>query len=472
VIKKINLTNQNYRNFMPQAPMPVVDLRSRAHYLASCVALAQEKLSRFGSLAEIAAREREINRYPRLDQLEGPHLIQLLEEDAPRPTRLAVDAVARGEVLFEHAAAGEGTRLFLGPKYFLNIASDLRLETVAHLMSLDAGDVVAPETVAAQLEGPPGDLLPLSLGTRHMLQLAFELERLARELGESPGEMLARQHLLVIVSEEMVEGIEKEFYQWHFYGFNPAQVYFMVQESFQGINLQNGRFFFDETSPRRLHNHGQMVMQQAMDRQLFTLPGVQAWERVYHSREAVGDWLQGFINKISYNIEDLDYLTGALDFNSLGLVLELGEKGFRMVMEVVANNPLKPQKGGMLAWDPELERDVMIESFQLGDLPHRDIAFLNRNFNHYPRPFESWRRVGDAGLPMPVAVKEGFLYYQPVQGDINFLVPTAFFRRREMPPIRNLKTPAALPLAINRMAAQDRQPGFREFAQRAWERCT
>lgn len=455
---------------MPQVSLPVVDLRSRENYIASCVALAQEKLSRCGSLAEIAAREREINRYTRLDELEGPRLIHLLEDGTPRPMRLAREAVARGEVLLEHAAAGEGTRLLLGPKYFLNLARDLGLEGIAHLMGMEAGEVVAPEAVAAQLACPPEDLLPLSLGTRHMLQLAFEIEGLARELGESPGEMLARQHLLVIIGEEMAAGIEKDFYQWHFYGFNPARVYFLVQESFHGLNLRNGRFFYDTASPRRLHNHGQMVMQQTMDRQIFTLPGAHAGDRVYHSQEAVGDWLQGFVNKISYNIEDLDYLTGALDFNSLGLVLELGEKGFRMVMEVVANNPLKPQKGGMLAWDPELARDVMIESFQLGDLPHRDIAFLNRNFNHYPRPFESWQRVRDAGLPMPVAVKEGFLYYQPVQGDINFLVPTAFFRRREMRPIRNLKTPAALPLAINRMASQDRQPGFREFVQRAWER--
>jgi hypothetical protein len=34
-----------------------------------------------------------------------------------------------------------------------------------------------------------------------------------------------------------------------------------------------------------------------------------------------------------------------------------------------------------------------------------------------------------------------------------------------MRPIRNLKSPAALPLAINRMSAQDCQPGFKEFAQ-------
>jgi hypothetical protein len=77
-----------------------------------------------------------------------------------------------------------------------------------------------------------------------------------------------------------------------------------------------------------------------------------------------------------------------------------------------------------------------------------------------------WSRIKEQGLPMPIAVKEGFLYFQPVQGDINFLVKTAFFRRQEMRPIRNLKSPAALPLAINRMYAQDCQPGFKEFAQR------
>ncbi len=457
---------------MHQASMPVVDLRSRDHYLASCIALAQENLSHFGSLAEIAAQERRINCYPRLGQLEAPHQIHLLGEEDPRAVRRAKEAVARGKVLFEHAAAGEGTRLFLGPKYRLNIGRDLKLETIAHLMSMEAGEVIPPETLAAQIGEALQDLLPLSLGTRHMLQLAFDLERLARELGELPPEVLARQHRLIVVSEEMAASIEKEFYQWRFYGFHPQRVYFMVQESFHGLNLKDGRFFFDAATPRRLHNHGQMVMQQTIDRQLFSLPGTHAWERVYHSQEAVGDWLQGFVNKISYNIEDLDYLTGALDFPCLGLVLELGEQGFNMVMEVVANNPVKPQKGGMLAWDRELQQDVMIESFQLGDISNRDIAFLNRNFNHYPQPFKSWRRVWDEGLPMPVTVKEGFLYYQPVQGDINFLVPTAFFRRREMPPIRNLKTPAALPLAINCMAAQDRQPGFREFVQRSWERCT
>jgi hypothetical protein len=453
---------------MPQATKAAIDPGTLEPYISSCVALAQEKLHRFSSLAEIAAREKDINRYPRLELLEEPRQILVLDEPAGPSEGLsrARAAVVRGEILFEHAAAGEGTRLMLGAKYFLNVARDISVERCAHLMSQEAGRIISPEEVAAQLACPSQELLPLSLGTRHMLQLAFDLENLAREIGESPREVLRRQHLLIIMAREMLAPIERDFYQWHFFGFNPARVYFMVQESFHGLNLNQGNFFYDKSSPRRLHNHGQMVMQQTMARQLFSLGGAHAWDKIFYSRREVADWLQGFADKISYNIEDLDYLTGSLDFHGLGLALELGDQGYHMVMEVMANNPRKPQKGGMLAWDPALGRDVMIESFQLGDIGNQEITYLNRNFNHYPRPWVCWRRLGEEGLPMPIAVKDGFLYFKPVQGDINFLVKTAFFRRQEMRPIRNLKSPAALPLAIKRMHAQDGQPGFKDLVQR------
>jgi hypothetical protein len=453
---------------MPQAPIPAADLRSHARYIDSLIALAQDKLGPCAGMAEVSSRERQVNRYPRLDGLTEPRQILVLAENSGLAGGLARAraAVGRGDILFEHAAAGEGTRLMLGPKYFLNPARELTLDRLAHLISMEGGRVITPQDLAGQLTGPPQELLDLPLGTRHMLQIAFDLAGLSRELGESPREVLGRQHLLIVIAGEMLSHIEKEFYRWHFFGFEPAQVFFMVQESFHGLNLAGGKFFYDVHSPRRLHNHGQMVMQQTMDRQLFTLAGEHPRERAYLSQAAVADWLWRFADKISYNIEDLDYLTGSLDLAGLGLALELGEQGYHMVMEVVANNPVKPQKGGMLAWDDHLSRNVMIESFQLGDLKNEDIKYLNRNFNHYPKPRQSWGRVAELGLPMPIAVKDGFLYFQPVQGDINFLVETAFFRRTEMRPIRNLKSPASLPLAVNRMFAQDRQPGFRELVQR------
>ena len=451
---------------MHLALSPAAEFGPFSDYIASCLALAQERLGQFSDLAAIAAQERLLNRYPRLEFLEAPRQILVLEDGAAA-TQIsrAKAAILRGEVLFEHAAAGEGTRLMLGPKYFLNPARKFSVERLAQLLSQESGQLVTPQMAAAGLEGPPEALLPLSLGTRHLLQLAFDLARLAQDLGESPREVLQCQHQLIIISADMRDPLEREFHHWNFFGFNPRQVYFMVQESFHGLNLKDGKFFYDRRSPRRLHNHGQMVMQQTMDRQLFSLTGNHSQAQTFYSRAAVEDWLQNFADKISYNIEDLDYLTGSLDFAGLGLALELGQQGYHMVMEVVANNPLKPQKGGMLAWDPELARDVMVESFQLGDLANAEIQYLNRNFNHYPQPRESWRRVGEGGLPLPIAVKDNFLYFQPVQGDINFLVRTAFFHRRELRPIRNLKSPATLPLAINRMQAQDRQPGFREFIQ-------
>ncbi|MGO9393514.1 MAG: hypothetical protein ACLP7A_02760, partial [Desulfobaccales bacterium] len=209
---------------------PAAACGSDDHYIFTCLALAQEKLGQFSSIAEIAAQERLLNRYPRLELLEAPRRVLVLEdgEGAARLSR-AQAAVLRGEVLFEHAAAGEGTRLMLGPKYFLNLAQDLNVPQLAHLLSQEGGQPITPEALAASLECPPQELLSLSLGTRHMLQLAFDLEKVARGLGEDPREVLGRQHLLLIVSEEMLAHLEKEFYQWNFFGFRPSQVFFMVQ---------------------------------------------------------------------------------------------------------------------------------------------------------------------------------------------------------------------------------------------------
>ena len=109
---------------MPQATKAETAPGALEPYISSCVALAQENLCHFSSLAEIAARERDLNRYPRLDLLTEPQQILVLDEHDGRSEGLARAraAVARGEILFEHAAAGEGTRLMLGSKYFLTIS--------------------------------------------------------------------------------------------------------------------------------------------------------------------------------------------------------------------------------------------------------------------------------------------------------------------------------------------------------------
>ena len=66
---------------------------------------------------------------------------------------------------------------------------------------------------------------------------------------------------------------------------------------------------------------------------------------------------------------------------------------------------------------------------------------------------------------MPFAVKEGFIYFQPVQGDINFLVKTEFVRRKVLKPIENWKSPTTTPPTIAGMKKQDDQPGFKEYIE-------
>jgi hypothetical protein len=268
--------------------------------------------------------------------------------------------------------------------------------------------------------------------------------------------------MLVILHNTTDEEIIKTFIDNDFFGFSKKNIYLMVQKDYSGINLEeDGRPFFDESSEKRLHNHGQMVMQETMDRQVFHLDDEN--RRDYLRAEEFGEVLKTKLDKISYNIEDLAYLTSSIDFLSLSVAMKKGSEGFRMTMEIVGNNPKNPQIGGMAAYDPKLGRNVMIELFQLKGLEGKDITYLNKNFNHYPYPYDSWSQLKKNGLNMPIKVKKGFVYFQPVQGDINFLVRTEFVQRKVLKPIKAWKSPGTTPLAIEYCSMQDSQPGFLEY---------
>jgi hypothetical protein len=296
-----------------------------------------------------------------------------------------------------------------------------------------------------------------------MLQLAWNIWHLALSRGRNPQLALARQYLLITVNQHSGWEIVEDFIRARFYGFSPAQVLFMMQHSFPGLKPdREGVWQVDESSPRLLHNHGQMVMQTTMDRQVFTLPDQR--NPVYLRWEEYLAILEAMTDKVSFNIEDLDYLDNPLDILALAACANLGRQGYQMVMEVVMNDPLAPIKGGACYHDQSLNRDVIIESFQLNEVQPEDIICLNKNVNHYPNPGQAIQKVRAQGLPMPIAIKGNHLYFQPVQGDINFLVPTAFVRRHDLCPIRSWKSGRNTPQALEFMLRQERRPGFLKWA--------
>ena len=173
---------------------------------------------------------------------------------------------------------------------------------------------------------------------------------------------------------------------------------------------------------------------------------------------------------VSFNIEDVGYLTSSIDYPSLSKALQLGNLGYGMVMEIVGQNKAKPQSGGAAFYDPILNKNVMVESFMLDGITPEEITFLNKNFNHYPNPSITMQTLQKECLHMPIKIKTAengkeYIYFEPVQGDMNFLVKTAFIMRKELKAISNWKSPATTPATLKAMKLQDKQIGFKELAQ-------
>jgi hypothetical protein len=459
------MKNQNKKGFLEE--INTTFFTDHESYINYCLMHANDRLKKFNSIKEIKEHEEIINIYENIEHLDEPKNICLLDCNGLTKDDLneAYKCILEGKLFAEHTAAGEATRLGLGTKYLLNISRELPIERIADIMTNEKGAQVTVNDVLKKTNGiRPEDLLDLSLGTRHMMQYSFDILKLAKKLNYSEEEVLKKQKMLIILNEKTYEKIIKEFIKYNFFGFYRENIYFMVQESFHGIDLKDNKFIYNKESPKRLHNHGQMVMQQTIDNQIFKIDS--KGNKKYILSEEFGQILKDMENKISFNIEDLDYLTDSIDFKSLAFALKKSKEGYKMLMEIVSNNPENPQKGGMAAYDKKLQRNVMIEGFQLKGIKNHEIKYLNKNFNHFPKPYESWFMLKKNGLNMPITVKNNYLYFQPVQGDINFLVPTEFFRRKELKPIKSWKSPATTPLAVYHKYLQDKQDGFIDYCEK------
>ncbi|MFP4112148.1 MAG: hypothetical protein ACLFPQ_01125 [Candidatus Woesearchaeota archaeon] len=442
-----------------------LELSDVESYKSSSLEVLKQNIPEERDIKKIIEKIDEINKYLNLDKTKDPKDIYTFDDKSmpEEEIKKAKNIILKGKLFFEHACAGEATRLGLGTKYLINIKKELTSEKIAELITEETSEETTSEKVIEQSGCRPEELLSLSLGTRHMMQLSFDISNLAKKNKKDPKEVLSIQKMILILNEKSYEAITADFRENNFFGFDPKNIFFMVQKSFHGINIdKNNDFFYDENSPKRLHNHGQMVMQETMDDEIFFLDPENNYEKKYLKSQEFGEVLKGCEDKISYNIEDIGYLTSSLDYASLATALKMKEEGYNMMMELVLNNPIKPHKGASVYYDPVIGKNVMIETHQLGGMKPEDMKFMNKNFNHFPDPYIAWSKLKEKGLPMPIAVKDDFIYFAPVQGDINFLVKTQFVKRKELTHIKNWKSPVTTPQTILAMKNQDAQLGFKE----------
>ena len=459
-----------------------IQVSSLEEYKSSTIDFIHQKLSSyFGpekiqefSLKQIKEHLPKINSYKNLEFLKplDKSQVEILDDEKINISE-AQQCVLKGEFFWEHACAGEATRLGLGTKYLLN-CNTFSKEYLLDLISkeIEKSGLKNSEELFDNIKInliDPSQILPLSLGTRHMLQMRYDIEKLAKNFNHEPQQILEKQKMLIILNKKTASKIISEFKEHQFFGFKEENVYFMVQEDFHGIHFSKGKFQYDESTidNKRLHNHGQMVIQKMHNHNIFHYINN---AKVPISQQEYLDLLRKCKDMISYNIEDIAYLTNSIDFPSLAKALELGSKGYNMIMEIVGQNPIKPQIGGAAFFDPILNKNVMVESHMLANITPNEITFLNKNFNNFPNPVQSMEELKEQSLHMPIKIKKAknnkfYFYFDPVQGDLNFLVKTAFIMRKEIKPIQNWKSPLTTPPTLLAMKAQDDQFGFKELAK-------
>ncbi|MBU1026797.1 MAG: hypothetical protein KKA31_03605, partial [Candidatus Margulisbacteria bacterium] len=355
--------------------MQRLNLRSHQSYLHSFRAAVQARLEKFygQKLAHVTTREiardqGQLLAYKGLDQVDrSPAGVIPSQKISVSPLELygSKQMVLNGQFFTEHTVGGIATRLNKG----------------ATRVKFGQKFFIPPKKLAYEIcASGYGHLLEISMGERHMFQLAFGIQQLAKEMGTAHWtDVLARQKMLIVPNEDGEQRTIDAFRKHSFFGFEPKNVMFVSSRFYPSLVLESGVLRFNE-SHRILHNHGIVPMQICMENEIFTV-NPDTGEKTTVPRWKYRDVLSQMLNKISYNVEDLDFFRKPIDYRAIAITVQFALRGYRMVMQIVPQNQKDPQKGGMYGVDTDLShpitakrgRGVVIESFQL-DLPPEKLA--------------------------------------------------------------------------------------------------
>jgi hypothetical protein len=424
---------------------------------------------------------------------------------SPHILKETAQKILEGRIMWEHMVGGQATRLKIyddkslptkvpKEKFVLNPA-DLaeRYAEFYPEAKAEAQKAKKPFKLPAPSSLPAVDDMGIEesalFGVRHMLAFAQSIKRLADEHGFNWQEALSRQTVFIIANEKIIPTILELLKTFGFFGLDADKVYIMATQNYNALILTENGELLTQKADDFIHNHGAARLETTEDDKWFT---VKDGKRTYHSAEEIRQVYARHDNLQSLNIEDLSYLDQAIDVHALALALNaaqiVGGGEYNMMMDVVGQQD-PPQKGGVLAVDPEFsgpdtERLVMIESFQtyprffhymdaVARKLWREINWLNLNMNNYPNPVVLFEKMRKEGLPVWLEMKNGFIRNESPQGDANYFLPTLFVARtvvdengEEQPiTITNLKEAAHIPKGLIHLSRQGKQPGFESLVR-------
>lgn len=307
----------------------------------------------------------------------------------------------------------------------------------------------------------------LNLAVRQMLQRRLDLEHLGGQ------DTLSKTSFIIHINEDNQQGVCTLFLRYHFFGFNPQNIIFVVQDSIEGFSFQN-----QELVPyghKRPGGHGYTLLQLSWKNQGFWL------DEKGTRHELVGiSPLEYFAHAeflCAFPIEDNVLLQSAFDLHRLAVVQTLFEENPHRILVLEAMLNKKKQKGGSFLQRNATSEGMMVEKLQLQTPQHEQLfqnpeqfPLLNRNIT-YIKIREFQEVMQQEGMFFTFNVKDplqkesaGFwpdLVTCILTQSPKFMQSGIFYE--EGLAIENFKTDADVPLLLQRFHEQMAQTGFQKL---------
>ncbi|MFC1658693.1 UTP--glucose-1-phosphate uridylyltransferase, partial [Candidatus Omnitrophota bacterium] len=347
----------------------------------------------------------------------------LMEDYAKEYIEQAKDALIHGRYVPEFFFAGAATRLIEDLRK-IGIKISKKEEARYRMYGLDIWDfsgVFRKDSLD----------LGLGMGPRQVFTYRTMLRRLAEEQGLDPRAVIRNQILVLHINEDIADLVQDDFLTHNFYGFEPENIFFIIQETLPGYSLDNGRIVFAKDSDKLPFGHGYATMQLSIPSVGFGLRRKgEIVYREYLSEDVITELEHRssgyFIG--THRVNDLTkfLVDEVVDIKRLAFSIYLIEQGNNITVELV-ENPAK-QKGGNFVWHKPTKKSFLIEtsntkaSSSLDKLltkasqagaPYNAFRLTSRR--------DSLRQLLENELPYNLRFKNGYFYLEAVTGDITQL---------------------------------------------------
>ncbi len=396
-------------------------------------AMVDQRINSLNAFRKVPIKNLQPAKIPFLDDF-------LEQQDVNVYREKAKNYFLMGKYIPHFLFAGAATRLNRGPMYPLDIWDILQEKGMTQ-----GGDT----------------LLPIGMGPRQLIAYRLALEKLAKESGEDIHEVLARQKMIFAINEDVAADILQDFLANDFYGFNPENIYFIVQPTLPGYEFKGRELRVKEKGKELPYGHGYNAMQ-------FNQPG-QAFHLTRDGRQefltdSVLDELEPDALIASHRINDLIRFSSekVIDVDKLAYTLYAMDQGYNYVEELVSN-PGR-QKGGNAFQDKTTGKVFLLETSNTKGSPGltrkiEESAKKGAPYNSFRaiRSVSAQKEILQRALPYNLRFKNGNLYLEAVTGDMTQMTATnAFFFTKKGEVIHDFKAEKNLEEARKFLRQEDR----------------